>query len=404
MADEKLTTEQALDIDHMMSQAPDEPEGDAPEEEETPEPEEGEASETDEPEAEGEDSEESEGEEIDKALEEGEKEKLKEALKPPAAKKSAKATVDGKPVDLSLDATFEQKVDGKVEKVALKDLLESYSSRTTNVRRHRELQRKENEVTAKERGVDTLVNTFAAEVEKGNIIPAISMLVERTGRDALLTIRTLREGIIKNAREYLEMSDEDRHKLHLAEEAEYYKNRVKQKDDQVATTQQMAALEKKIDAAIEKYQIPEGREGFKYWFEQTRNHVKQQISEGNLDPKTDVGPDSVGQFYTAVQQARLLNSVVDEVNPKLREDTEAMDRIAKVIKTFNPSQEDLLDVVKEMYGSDAVDSQRAGKRKAPTVLKPTRSSKSGSGRNADDDDPGLDIDRTPNVADWQRHA
>jgi hypothetical protein len=307
-------------------------------------------------------------------------------------------------VKVARDAKWVVKASGQLQEVTTQDLIESYASKTENKRLADKNIQESRQNAADRQQVLGIIQEFA---EKAKTDPpgAVAVLLGRAGLDPLVVTRAYRTKLMDQAKEYLALSPEQRQALELKEENEYYRRLNEARNSQAQEQEKETQLRTTVNQAIETYQMGDVQT-FKETFVATKAYYEQLAAK---DPEFEIPTitaDVVGQFYRASQQFNLTREVLSEVNPNLLRNQQAIEQVLATVRKHNPPREKLLAAVKKIYGSESGASKEAQKAKPPSKpasQKPKASDKSRNGTKRDD--PGLDIDATPDMSgdNWRKY-
>lgn len=305
--------------------------------------------------------------------------------------KPIKAKAGDKTVELTPDTEFEQKVDGKVEKVSLRQLLDSYASGQATHKRYRQFENEKRVWEQQKSEFNAVIDGFTKRVKEGDPISAVMDLISASGANPLQTIRTIREALIAEGRDFLNLSEEQRRLIYAEEEREWLKKQNENLVKLQTTEKQKQQLEMQVTAVMQQYGIPD-----KDTFLETVDEMQSYAKAQNLS--VQIQPNMVGEFYQAKQLKRSFDEVLAEEAPQIKEGSSDYEQLAEVIAKVKPSKEEIRRVLRELYGKADSRTQRAksdSKSVKPGAKKANRADK------MVDVDPGLDINATPSVADWR---
>ncbi len=217
----------------------------------------------------------------------------------------------------------EVKVDGKIERVSLKELKESFSSRASNARAVQKFQEERKEYQAKLQKInDTLAPAWKA-LKEDKFEDAFLELAKLKGKSTLEIKRQLRRELAPSIVAYLKMSEQERRQFDLSEENEYYRSLVESKKKESDLSQQNAQAEGQILQLQAKHGISDEELDYAMgWLEE--NTFK-------ANPKA-ITPEHV---LEAVMTARAINKAFEAVRvkrPSLEKNEGFMDRVIRHAK------------------------------------------------------------------------
>lgn len=331
--------------------------------------------------------------------------KLKEELAPKPLKPVV-AKAGDKDIEVPVDAKFDVKVDGEVKSVTTRELIDNYSSKQANYNFYQKVQQEKQQLERSAQQYDSVIDGFGKMVEEGRGLEAMAHLIEATGRDSLPIIRKLRETMATDAQTYINLSPEQKKLLAAEEELGLIKKREALKEQQTAAQKQGEALRAEVGRVVQTYGLS-GEPEFIDWYRRAETYVTTRKTRGEIPQDFNITPEWVGQYADAAKKTQMMYEVLDEVAPDVRQDAEQVEKIAKLVASVKPTKEELKMALQEIYGSqtrvdqavkDVNEKLREEKRASKPSVKPSRKTVVVE----DDDDPGLDIDRTPNVKDWRK--
>lgn len=302
------------------------------------------------------------------------------------------------------EARWAVKASGEVREVSTEELIESYASRTENVKQAQQNAAEKQQTQAEKQVVLGIIHNFTNRTKQGDPVGAFSELLHTAGIEPLPVVRAFRNKLIEQAQEYIKLTPEQREVYELKEENEYNRKVSeiqKQKNEKDTENNRLMG---EVNQVIKSYEIGDVQ-NFRRAFTQAKAWYEQQAVEDPGFEIPEITPQLVGEFYKATQQHNLLVSVIHEVDSKLLRNPEVVNKITETIKKHNPSKEKLLAAVKKIYGSDSgasKEAQKAGGKKPAPKPKPTDNR---NGAKRDGSDPGLDIDATPDMSgdNWRKY-
>ena len=318
------------------------------------------------------------------------------------AAKLIKAKAGEADISVPDDALWDVKVNGEVTKVPTKALLESYSSVQANHQRHSQVLAREENLKKSEETFNSVMGKFAEMAQQGKAIEAFSLLCETAGLEPLPVVRSFRNEAVQAALQLSQMSEEEKKLLDTKEEIAYRERRLRKLSLQEEERTKSENLTREVVRVGETYGVPTDREGFSYWRNQAIGYFDGLKKSGQYPVEAEVTPDIIGRFYEGVKQRQMMDEVIESVAPQVKNNPEAMKKIATMIMATKPTREKLEARVRKAYGSKVLVDQsvknvngRIKKKAKPSpnqTLKPVGKQKRGA-----EEDPGLDIDRTPSV-------
>lgn len=333
------------------------------EEEEEPQEEESEEEESDEA-TDEEDSEEEESEEDEETgeedLEEGKYIEVK--------------AKNGRKIKISKDATFDVKIDGKVESLTAQEVVNRASGAVALDRKHTELgrerqrlQRERAEFEERASVTNANLKTLSNIAENGSPEDFAQYYGMLTGKDANQVLETMISNAIRYATEISQMTDRER--------MMYNENR-KYKFQQELQKQQEALLQQKQTTEKERAEV-EGllkAEGLEVQdFLSAAEDVRQRIASGELRGKYSA--KDIAMYAVALNHEKRVTQAISEVNKSLLANEEFVAKVSKAIagaekatgERFTPKEAKAL--VKTLTGATAKKASESLSKKVERAKK-----------------------------------
>lgn len=312
-----------------------------------------------------------------------------EAAKP--ADKVVKFKTSSGLVDVTETAEVDWKVDGKVEKVKVRDLLDNYAGKVSYDRKFQELsaQRKgfQEESQAfqgnKERH-KALINDMHKAASEGRVFDAVTNMLEMTGLDkqvdAKKYVGELREALVKQAKALASMTPEQREIHDMREEQNHQNSKYQRLTQQREVEQAERAFHTRVTKAIESVKSTPAE------FVQTRDFMLQHYKDNQLDP-SKVTPEAIAAQIRDVRDYRIVQEAMEFVDPELVKNTALWEQTVGLMRA-NPSwtKEDVKTIFRkavEARRSKAI-SSKVAKQPIATAAKAAVKSKTAKPAAADD--------------------
>ncbi len=247
--------------------------------------------------------------------------KAKDAAAAKPADKVLKFKTSSGVLDVTETAEVDWKVDGKVEKVKVRDLLDNYAGKVSYDRKFQELatQRKgfQDESAEFERGRErhkTLINDMHKAASEGRVFDAVANMLEMTGLDKKIDARKyvseLRESLVKHAQALAGMSPEQKRIAELQEEQEHQTTKFNRLSQQREAEQAEKAYRERVTKVIESVKSsPEE-------FVQTRDFMVDFYKREGKDPST-ITPEAIAEQIRDVRDYGLVKRAMESVDPEL---------------------------------------------------------------------------------------
>lgn len=326
-----------------------EPKGKAPKKEA---PKKKEASASDEREEDGSEENDSQEEDNDNRSEKDseQKEKSKELDKKGDGSKSSvkpktfKVKSGDQEIELRSDTQFEVTIDGKKVPVSAQDLLNEFSGKTNWGKKYQELDTERKSFENNKKELESGINRFV-ELSKSDPLAAVEYACDISGMDSRKMIQEIRNQFKMAFEEYAKLSPEQRQERELQDERDYYKTKLARHEADRAKQSQMAELDKRVQATIQKHNLDRANYVARY------EELKQLQAQGVFGG--EITPELVGEYHQEMERGRLINEVINEFPDIENKDSAIKD--LKAIWSQDPSLtiEQLKRIAVEVYGSDA---------------------------------------------------
>jgi hypothetical protein len=337
----------------------------------------------------------------EEVLDDEELEALRKEIKAEAPiAKTIKAKKGTEEIELEETLVIPTKVEGKFEEVTLADLRASYSSKEHNHRQFRKLEQERRGFVEAREQFDSVIQSFAQKTKAGEVVPAVMELIAATGEDPMPIINNIREGLIESAGALFEMTKEQRLSLYKQEAADYYYKQTARLREQQQAQEKQQVLEQAINQAISVYSIPD-REAFLDTVPKAEMYLREAKAKGQVDKNIALTPEMVAKYYQAEKLRETFRGVMAEVAPTIREGSSEWDKFAQWVATNKPPREKIAAAAKKLFSSNGSAKAKATQGKTEKPSKPEKKAK--RLEELASIDPGLDIDATPDLSNfnWQ---
>ena len=255
------------------------------------------------------------------------------------------------------EATMTVKIDGEEVEVPINELKNNYSGKTAWDKKFNELST-ERKGFNEERGlIEKYVNEFGELARAGDKIGAMQYLASLSGVDALQFRKDLRDQVLNDYKQVMDMDEHQRKAFELQEENEFLKNA--RESDTERQVQQQAHME--LQQKTNQYQEALGVD------ENTWQQAQQDlIDEGH--GVEEITPDAIGQYLYAHKSYNNAESILGEVSEEYAANDDYVIELGDIMME-NPtlSREDFVEMVKEELGSPA--EKKSVSNKAATSAK-----------------------------------
>jgi len=317
--------------------------------------------------------------------------KAKEGDKAAQAAKVLKFKTDSGLIDVAEAAEVDWKVDGKVEKVKVRELLDNYAGKVSYDRKFQELagQRKGfTEEAAKFESTrerhKALINDMHKAASEGRVFDAVANMLEMTGLSEKVNprkyISELRESLVKHAQALAGMSPEQRKIAELQEEQDYQNAKYTRLDQQREAEQAEKAYHERVTKAIDSVKSsPEE-------FVQTRDFMVNFYKSEGKDPST-ITPEAIATQIRDVRDYGLVKRAMEAVSPELVKNQQLWQWAVDTFRA-NPkwTEEDVKGIFQKAVGAERSKAISAKIAKQPFATAAKGAVKSKAVKQTDPDD------------------
>jgi len=316
-------------------------------------------------------------EEEDQGREEGRQEGLLEEVKteeaPAPVKKvrSYSVKVGDETITLTEDIELDHRVDGKPVKVSIGQLLNRYAGEESLDARHQRLKAQEKEFSAVKQDLTTvaqraeqLIKTVAESWQKKDLATFFKAVTETAGIDQVEFEENLLNSLSPIVSKWAQLSDEQKKALVNSKKITNYELR----EQKVREEQEQAVKNERHAQELRAFCDQNGitAEEFLTSFEELR----ELKDSGHLDVEFFRPQDVVN--YVQLKNIRTrVESAIEKVSPDLTGDAEVFASILNVAQNQECSDEDLEEIVREVFGKDrAAEKLNKKLNKTPASVSP----------------------------------
>lgn len=268
-------------------------------------------------------------------------------------------------LEIASSAIFKHKVDGEEVDVELQELLNNYSGKVSYDKKFQEFstQKKEFETykTDYDRDIEAItnyVNNFKEKMSSDNPIAALDYFAEFSGMKPHEFRRQLINAMIPEVNRVSQMSAEQYKNEYLKAENSYLQRQQESENARLQEEQSRSELQNEIKQVQEAHNMTE--EAFLSSF--------QELSESGYEG--EITPQAVAEYYMHSQAFSKADTILSQINESLASDEKIVESLQKVIvENPNFDDNDLLDIVQEVYGNVREESSKKVSKK---VEKPAK--------------------------------
>lgn len=252
-------------------------------------------------------------------------------------------------VPLLETATVEWKVDGKMQPVAVKDLLENYAGKVAYDRKYQEVAQQRKAAAAEIQNFEStrnrhskLITDMHDQAAKGKIFEAVQSMIEMNGLgdklDARQYVSNLRNALMQQAQELSRMTPEQRELFEVKEEQEYTKSKYQQALQRQQQVQAEQAYQERVAKAVDSVNTTTAE------YVQTRDWLVDTYRKNNGDINT-VTPEFVANQIRDIRDYRSAQEMLHSIDPELSKNEKLWDQAVTLLRdpAWTP------DEVKEMF-------------------------------------------------------
>lgn len=249
-------------------------------------------------------------------------------------------------VEIDPAATVQVKVNGKLEDVAVKDLMSEYSGRVDLKRKYSALDVERKQFQNEVKELDTRVNKLhELAVKEKNPRMAIGYLAEMLGADPREVWKQLKTEIGEQLIAASKLSPEQQEALEAREEVEYYRRKAEDAQKSAKESQELETLKNRVTQTQEKFGMTPAQ--FKQNYDAL---VKEAATSGYSE--NDLTPEMVGEYFQLMQRNGKLKTMLDETFSGY-ENKVGLFAELKDVWAQNPSfsLDDIKDIAMQVYGA-----------------------------------------------------
>lgn len=266
-------------------------------------------------------------------------------------------------LEIAADAIFKQKVDGEEVDVSLQDLLNNYSGKQSYDKKFQELSenKKDFETNKQEYDKDiediySVLNGFKDKMQNNDAMGALEYFASFAGMKPYEFRENLIRAMAPEVARMSQMSEEQLLNERLQSQNDYLLQQQESENAKLQEKQSLEGLRQEISQVQEAHGISD--EDFQSAY--------QELADS--DYKGEISPGDVAEFYIHTNAYKKADQILESVNPSLTQDNNILETFQKII-VDNPSfdDNDLLDIVKEVYGNVEEQASKSVSKKAKPV-------------------------------------
>ena len=317
-----------------------------------------------------EDGEEEESEEIEEEEEDEDELKIKES-KEDKTKSKLRMKMGDDTYNVTSDATFKVKVDGKVEEVPVQELINNYSGKTAWDKKFTEIGKEKKTLEFEKAKVVEQTNTLRNHVAKaleplkqkdGNPLDSLLYLVEMSGEDPYNAYRRIMEANLEELGSLMDMGETERELYFHKKKDALYGNVAKKRQAETQKEQVFNQTLQKVDSLRQTYNVTEdsyveASEELEGIFEDSGLDVNDITHEtivdfASLKPHIEVVKGLIDPYEDNISQEKY-GDVVAELSRYLRDGKADKETIKQILARNFSVEEDVKELNTKVYGKSA---------------------------------------------------
>lgn len=262
-------------------------------------------------------------------------------------------------MELAAETLFKHKVDGEDVDVSLQELLNNYSGKVSYDKKFQEFSESKKEFddykVTYDKDIDLIngyINDFAEKLKSNDAMGALSYFAEFSGMEPHTFKRQLLDQLAPEIERMSLLSPEQIENERLAQENNYLQQQQESEVNKRQQEQSQGELLSEIKRLQEAHSISDDEFQGAY----------QELVDGNFDG--EITPEIVAEYYVHSAAFSKSEAILDQVNPDLVNNDQIVESLQKVV-VENPSfdDNDLLEIVQEVYGSSKKQASKAVSKK-----------------------------------------
>tara|TARA_E500000305_G_scaffold78810_1_gene64609 strand:- start:481 stop:1656 length:1176 start_codon:yes stop_codon:yes gene_type:complete len=262
-------------------------------------------------------------------------------------------------MELASETLFKHKVDGEDVDVSLQELLNNYSGKVSYDKKFQEFSESKKEFddykVTYDKDIDLIngyINDFAEKLKSNDAMGALSYFAEFSGMEPHTFKRQLLDQLAPEIERMSLLSPEQIENERLAQENNYLQQQQESEVNKRQQEQSQSELLTEIKNLQEAHSISDDEFQGAY----------QELVDGNFDG--EITPEIVAEYYVHSAAFSKSEAILDQVNPDLVNNDQIVESLQKVV-VENPSfdDNDLLEIVQEVYGSSKKQASKAVSKK-----------------------------------------
>lgn len=263
---------------------------------------------------------------------------IEQKLAQAAAKKMIKASNEAGSYEVPEDAKVEYKVNGQTVVRTMKEVLETISGVDNTDRYWQQFKKSQDNWKA-------YIGGIVEDTKAGKGLDALIKAISDQGHDPIEIKKMLRKQLLQEAQKYLELPEEDRKVLELADENEYYRKHLEEQKSLTAKQREEQNLLQVVEEVETRYGMPKGS-----WSE-TYDFLLNAQKAGQY-PAKELTVDDVGQFHRYAKNHEMVATTLSEVAPHVASDADILNDLLDIVERGGVDKDDLIDIIQAAYPAE----------------------------------------------------
>ena len=257
--------------------------------------------------------------------------------------------------EIPQDAAIAVTIDGEEQEISLNDLRNNYSGKVAWDKKFNELGQEKRQFNEDRSLVEKYVSDFAKLAQEGDHIGAMEYLASLSGQNPLEFRKNLRDQIINDYKQMLEMNDEQKQAFEIKEENEFLKRQKESESQRSEEQQSLVELQNQIKDFQEAHQVND-------------EELIAAYSELEKEYGDDLSLDTIQEYIQASRAYSKVESVLGESSESLSEEI-LHDMATVVIQNPDFTSEDIQEIFSEAYPDLAGTQKKQPAKKAQKAAK-----------------------------------
>ena len=239
-------------------------------------------------------------------------------------------------LEIPQDAVISVKIDGEEQEISLNDLKSNYSGKVAWDKKFNELGQEKKQFTEERSVIEKYINEFAELAQKGDNAGAMEYLASLSGQNPLEFRRSLRNQIIEEHKQMLQMDEGQKEAFEIKEENEFLKRQQESDAKRSEEQQSVQELQKQISEFQEAHEV-------------SSEELLAAYDDLQENFEGEIGLDTIQEYVSASRAYKKTEEIIQPIASSEIPD-EVYDDLAGIVLE-NPDFEasDIEDIFREAY-------------------------------------------------------